>query len=104
MKYDIDTKLEIIKKSGQFSMEQMRVIKYAMCIIGINEDLIINPDIPSEYMSMYIRLMQVGIDITKYLKKNWELMEIPVYDLEGAILSEHGITREQAKVLRRKKK
>ena len=103
MKYDIDTKLEIIKRSGQFSMEQMRVIKYAMCLIGINEDLIINPDIPSEYMSMYIRLMQVGIDITKYIKKNWELQEIPVYDLEGAILSEHGITREQAKVLRRKK-
>ncbi len=103
MKYDIDTKLEIIKRSGQFSMEQMRVIKYAMCLIGINEDLIINPDIPSEYMSMYIRLMQVGIDITKYIKKNWELQEIPVYDLEGAILSEHGITREEAKVLRRKR-
>lgn len=103
MKYDIDTKLEIIKRSGQFSMEQMRVIKYAMCLIGINEDLIINPDIPSEYMSMYIRLMQVGIDTTKYIKKNWELQEIPVYDLEGAILSEHGITREEAKVLRRKR-
>ena len=103
MKYDIDTKLEIIKRSGQFSMEQMRVIKYAMCLIGINEDLIINPDIPSEYMSMYIRLMQVGIDITKYIKKNWELQEIPVYDLEGAILSEHGITREEAKALRRKR-
>ena len=103
MKYNINTKLEMIKRDGNFSLEQLRVIKYAMGIIGINENLIINPEIPSEYMSMYIRLMQVGIDTTKYIKKNWELQEIPVYDLEGAILSEHGITREEAKVLRRKK-
>lgn len=86
---NIDTKLELLKRNGNFSMEQIRVIKYAMGIIGINENLIINPEIPSEYMSMYIRLMIQGIDITKYIKNNWKLIEIPVYDLEKAIIAEN---------------
>lgn len=99
----LDERLDIIKKSGLFTLEQIRVINYAMGVIGINEKLIINPLIPSEYMSMYIRLMQIGIDITKYININWQLEEIPVYDLENAILAEHGISREEAKILRRKK-
>ena len=86
---NIDTKLELLKRNGNFSMEQIRVIKYAMGIIGINENLIINPEIPSEYMSMYIRLMIQGIDVTKYIKNNWKLIEIPVYDLEKAIIAEN---------------
>lgn len=102
-KYDINWKLDRIKKSGQFSMEQIGVIYYAMGIIGINDDLIINPTIPSEYMSMYVRLMQLGIDVTKYIKKNWQLTEIPVYDLESAIMAENGITLEKAKELKRRK-
>lgn len=102
-KYDINKKFEKIKRSGQFSIEQIGVIYYAMGIIGINDDLIIDPNIPSEYMSMYVRLMQLGIDVTKYIKKNWQLMEIPVNDLESAIMAENGITLEKAKELKRRK-
>ena len=103
MKYEYNKKIENLKRSGQFTIEQIGVIKYAMGIIGINENIIINPEIPSEYMDMYIRLMQIGIDVTKYIKNNWALIEIPVYDLENAILSEHSISKEKAKILRRKK-
>lgn len=99
----LEKDLNEIKKSGLYSLEQRRIIEYAMGIVGINEKLIINPLIPSEYMSMYIRLMQIGIDITKYVNINWKLEEIPAYDLEGAILAEHGISREEAKVLRKNK-
>lgn len=99
---NLEKQLNDIKKSGLYSLEQRRNIEYAMGIIGINEQLIINPLIPSEYMIMYIRLMQIGIDITKYININWQQEEIPAYDLENAILAENGISREEAKVLRRK--
>lgn len=103
MKYDINNKLENIKKSGLFTIDQIGVIEYAIYIPGINIDLILNPTIPSEYMSMYIRLMLKGIDVTKYIKRNWELIEIPVVDLEKTILSENKnvIDKPKQKVIRR---
>lgn len=88
------------------SLEQMSVINYAIYRPEISiEDLklMISCGVPVDYMRMYINMIIIGIDVTKYVKNNWKLMEILVDDLESAILSEHGITREEAKVLRRKK-
>ena len=90
MIYNIQTKLENIKRNGNFTRDQLRVIEFAMGIVGINEDLIINPEIPSEYMSMYIRLMIRGIDVRKYIiQRNWELKEITVFDVEKTIIAEN---------------
>lgn len=88
-KYDLEEKWNVIKKDDAFDLEQKRAIKYAMGIIGINEDLIVNPDIPSDYMDMYIRLMIKGIDVTKYIDNQWRLKDINAEDLERAIMAEN---------------
>ncbi len=88
MKYDLDKKIEDIKRSEAYTLEQIRTIKYAMGIIGIDEDLIMDPNIPSDYMDMYIRLMKKGIDVRKYIN-NWELNNKTVCDLEKYIIDEN---------------
>ena len=88
-KYDIKKKRNIIKRDDAFDLEQKRSIKYAMWVIGINEDLIVNPNIPSDYMDMYIRLMIKGIDVTKYIVNQWRLKDIKAEDLERAIMAEN---------------
>ena len=90
--YNINEALDNIRKSGLFEMEQIGVIEFAIYRPEISVEavkLIINPTIPSKYMSMYVRLMIKGIDVRKYIKRNWELIEIPVPDLEKAIIAEN---------------
>ena len=87
--YNINDRISELRKSGLFTLEQIRVIEYASFIPEIDVDLIINPTIPSEYMSMYVKLMIKGIDVTKYIKNNWRLIEIPVNDLYSAIVAEN---------------
>lgn len=99
---NINKVLENIKKSGLFEIEQLGVIEYAIYRPELsieNIKLIINPNIPSEYMSMYVRLMIHGIDVRKYVKKNWELIEIPVVDLEKTIIAENKSTIENKSVI-----
>lgn len=89
---NINRTLDNIKKSGLFEIEQLGVIEYAIYRPELSIEsikLIINPAIPSQYMSMYVRLMIRGIDVRKYIKKNWELIQIPVIDLENAIIAEN---------------
>lgn len=89
---NINKTLNNIKKSGLFEIEQLGVIEYAIYRPELSIEsikLIINPAIPSQYMSMYVRLMIKGIDVRKYIKKNWELIQIPVIDLENAIMAEN---------------
>lgn len=87
--YNINDRISELRKSGLFTIEQIRVIEYASFIPEIDVDLIINPTIPSEYMSMYVKLMIKGIGVTKYIKNNWRLIEIPVNDLYSAIIAEN---------------
>lgn len=90
--YDINKTLENIKKDGLFKSDQLSVIEYAMYRTEITKEameLIIDPTIPSDYMSMYVHLMIRGIDVKKYIKRNWALMEIPVPDLEKTIIAEN---------------
>lgn len=88
MKYDLREKLESLKNRG-FDTSQISAIRFAMGQVGVNEDLISNTDISSDYMLMYIDLMKKGIDVTKYVRKHWKLKETPVNDLEDAILAEN---------------
>ena len=90
--YNINEALDNIRKSGLFEMEQIGVIEFAIYRPEISVEevkLILNPTIPSKYMSMYVRLMIKGINVKKYIERNWELKEIPVYDLEKAIIAEN---------------
>ena len=94
---NINQTLKNIRNSGLFEIEQIRVIEFAIFRPEINVEtlkLIINPTIPSEYMSMYVSLMIKGIDVRKYIKRNWELMEIPVSNLEEAIIAENKQLRD----------
>ena len=88
----INETLENIKKDGLFKSDQFSVIEFAIYRPEISVEevkLILNPTIPSKYMSMYVRLMIKGINVKKYIERNWELKEIPVYDLEKAIIAEN---------------
>ena len=90
--YNINETLDRIKKSGLFKMEQLGVIEFAIYRPEISVEevkLILNPTIPSKYMSMYVRLMIKGINVKRYIERNWELKEIPVPDLEKTIIAEN---------------
>lgn len=90
--YNISETLDRIKKSGLFKMEQLGVIEFAFYQLEISTDnlkLIINPNIPSDYMEIYIRLMIKGIDVTKYIMNQWQLKDIQPKDLEKTIIAEN---------------
>ena len=88
-KYDLKKKLDAIINNNSYSLEQKRSIKYAMGIVGVNEDLIMDPNIPSDYMDLYVSLMKKGIDVTKYIMEQWHLKDSEPKDLEKTILADN---------------
>lgn len=86
---NINNRIEQLKKSGRFNSQQISVLTYASYIIGFDVNLIINPTIPSEYMTMYIRLANQGVDITKYICKNCHVTDYSANQLYHIILAHH---------------
>lgn len=49
----------------------MEAIRYGSFRIGDNVNLIINPNIPSHYMLMYINLIINKVNVVPYINENW---------------------------------
>lgn len=66
-------KMEELELSGLYNSNQLDVIKYAMMRDGIDENLFMNPAIPSEYMTVYLQLKTTKktIPLEKYMNGNW---------------------------------
>lgn len=73
--------------NGSYDLEQKRSIKYALYNCDLNLiNPIINPNIPSIYMDMFVKFIEQGIDVAPYIDKVWET---PVNVLEQQIKSEN---------------
>ena len=75
MYYDINKEIYCLKESGLFTMEQIRVINYAIFIPEIDVKIIINPFISSEYMTIYVELMKCGINVRPFINEEYHLTE-----------------------------
>lgn len=89
---EINKKIEQIRTSGLYSDDQIEAIKYACFRSDFNEDLIINPNIPSSIMLTYCNLSTYQkIDVSKYINENWhsrgfdseQLYTLIFYDSKG---------------------
>ena len=83
----INNKINELKNSGLFDQKQLDAIKYASYIPNVDEKILINPNISSEYMTMYTNLAKKGIDIKKYIDNNWHQRGFDskqLYDIIGA--------------------
>ena len=75
MKYsEIFDKIDNLRETGQYDEEQLEAIRYAAFMPDFDENLILNPNIPANYMFMYVKLSKdKKIDIAKYINENWHM-------------------------------
>lgn len=73
--------------NGLYNLEQKRSIKYALYNCDLNLVIpIINPNIPSKYMDMFVNFIEQGINVAPYVDKVWET---PLEELEQQIKKEN---------------
>ena len=67
----VNRKIEELANTNKYSSEQLNAIKLALYTIGKLADKLMNPEIPADYMKMYIELSKRGIDIENYITDEW---------------------------------
>lgn len=74
-------------KNGQYSLEQIGILEYAIYKYGLESVTpIMKPSISNDYMNMFVKFMEQGIDVTPYVSNVWKT---PVQELEQQIKVEN---------------
>ncbi len=73
----MNEKIQSLINSGLYNEGQIETIKYALHKEGVNEELLMDPSIPEDYMFMYIKLMDEGIDVEPFINNKWHTKGYP---------------------------